>query len=146
MSGLQKKNIKRVRADISQIIGRCLANDIFSLETGELFGQAGEEITKEFLEKILHTSCKSVQLLSMDHVSNSAPLCNTLLADKNASRKEALEEIYSILRPGEHTTLEVMYTFFQNLFFNPERYSLAEVGRLKMNARLPRLSSPLSQT
>ena len=145
LSGLQKRNIKRVRADISQVMSRCLASDLFSLETGEIFGQAGEEITKEFLEKILQTSYTEIHVLSMDNVSNSAPLCNTLLADKNASRKEALEEIYTILRPGENTTAEVMYTFFQNLFFNPE-YSLAEVGRLKMNTRLPRLNSPLSQT
>ena len=146
LSRLKTRNIKRVRADISQVIGRCLASDLFSLETGEVFGQAGEEITKELLEKFLQTSCTEIHVLSMDNVSSSAPLCNTLLADKNTSRKEALEEIYSILRPGEHSTLEVMYTFFHNLFFNSERYSLAEVGRLKMNSRLPKLSSPLSQT
>ncbi|ETZ06749.1 DNA-directed RNA polymerase subunit beta [Holospora obtusa F1] len=146
LSSLQKRQVKSIRAEITQIIGRCLATDLFSSDTGERLGQAGEEITKELLEKILHNFCAELQVLSLDHISNSAPLCNTLLADKNVSRKDALEEIYSILRPGENATLEIMYTFFQNLFFNPERYSLAEVGRLKMNARLSRLTSSLNQT
>ena len=42
-------------------------------------------------------------------------------------------EIYRRLRPGDPPTLETAKTLFHNLFFNPERYDLSKVGRLKLN-------------
>jgi DNA-directed RNA polymerase subunit beta len=42
-------------------------------------------------------------------------------------------EIYRRLRPGDPPTLETAKTLFNNLFFNPERYDLSAVGRLKLN-------------
>jgi DNA-directed RNA polymerase subunit beta len=45
-------------------------------------------------------------------------------------------EIYRRLRPSEPPTLETAKVFFANLFFNPDRYDLSRVGRLKINHRL----------
>jgi DNA-directed RNA polymerase subunit beta len=42
-------------------------------------------------------------------------------------------EIYRRLRPGDPPTLETAKALFHNLFFNPERYDLSKVGRLKLN-------------
>ena len=42
-------------------------------------------------------------------------------------------EIYRRLRPGDPPTLETAQNLFNNLFFNPERYDLSKVGRLKLN-------------
>ena len=47
--------------------------------------------------------------------------------------EEAIMEIYRRLRPGDPPTLETAQTLFHNLFFNPERYDLSKVGRLKLN-------------
>ena len=61
---------------------------------------------------------------------------NTLMTDKNAGREEALIDIYRVMRPGEPPTLETAEALFKSLFFDPERYDLSAVGRVKMNSRL----------
>ncbi len=49
------------------------------------------------------------------------------------TQDEAILEIYRRLRPGDPPTLDTAQTLFNNLFFNPERYDLSRVGRLKLN-------------
>lgn len=44
--------------------------------------------------------------------------------------------IYKVMRPGEPVVKEAARAFIQDLFFNPERYDLTEVGRMKMNHKL----------
>ena len=51
-------------------------------------------------------------------------------------RKDALIEIYKHLRPGDPPRIETAESNFHNLFFNPERYDLSAVGRLKLNFKL----------
>jgi DNA-directed RNA polymerase subunit beta len=56
--------------------------------------------------------------------------------DKNSSREEALFDIYRVMRPGEPPTIDTAEAMFQSLFFDPERYDLSAVGRVKMNMRM----------
>ena len=56
--------------------------------------------------------------------------------DKNMTRDQALMDIYRVMRPGEPPTVEAADIMFQSLFFDPERYDLSAVGRVKMNMRL----------
>ena len=78
---------------------------------------------------------KSVKILEIDHIHVGAALRNTINADLNLNREEALIDIYKNLRPGEPPTLEAAENLFQNLFFNAERYDLSKVGRYKLNNR-----------
>ena len=41
--------------------------------------------------------------------------------------------IHTLLRPGEHTSIDDADKFFGNLFFNPERYDLSLEGRIRLN-------------
>ena len=43
-----------------------------------------------------------------------------------------------MMRPGEPPTKDAAENLFQNLFFNPERYDLSPVGRMKFNRRVGR--------
>ena len=61
---------------------------------------------------------------------------DTLNADKTMTKEEAIIDIYRRLRPGDPPTIETATTVFNNLFFNPERYDLSRVGRLKLNHKL----------
>ena len=63
-------------------------------------------------------------------------LRNTLAADKNMNRNEALMDIYRVMRPGEPPTVEAAENLLRSMFFDRERYDLSAVGRVKMNARL----------
>ena len=59
-----------------------------------------------------------------------------MLIDKCDTREEALIDIYRVMRPGEPPTVESAEALFSSLFFDPERYDLSPVGRVKMNTRL----------
>ena len=61
---------------------------------------------------------------------------NTLAVDKNTSRDDALIDIYRVMRPGEPPTPDTAEALFRGLFFDPDRYDLSAVGRVKMNMRL----------
>ncbi|MDO8885949.1 DNA-directed RNA polymerase subunit beta [Candidatus Oleimmundimicrobium sp.] len=61
---------------------------------------------------------------------------DTLEKDNTESQEEALIEIYKKLRPGEPPTVDGAKTLIESLFFNPQRYDLAKVGRYKINKKL----------
>ena len=75
-------------------------------------------------------------MLDIDHVTVGPYIRNTLAIDKNATREDALIDIYRVMRPGEPPTLETAEALFNSLFFDSERYDLSAVGRVKMNSRL----------
>ncbi|MBE6632312.1 MAG: DNA-directed RNA polymerase subunit beta, partial [Ruminococcaceae bacterium] len=59
-------------------------------------------------------------------------------AEKNGTSEvdEALKEIYKRLRPGEPPLVESAQTLINNLFFDPKRYDLMDVGRYKFDKKL----------
>lgn len=60
----------------------------------------------------------------------------TIEKDVTKSQAEALIEIYEKMRPGEPTVLDTAREYLKQLFFDPRRYDLGEVGRYKLNRRL----------
>ncbi len=60
----------------------------------------------------------------------------TLKKDTTQNKNDAVLEIYRKVKPGEPLILENAYETLQNLFFNPRRYSLHDVGRYKVNKKL----------
>ena len=72
-------------------------------------------------------------MLAIDHINVGPYIRNTMAADRNASREDALIDIYRVMRPGEPPTLESAEALFNGLFFDQERYDLSAVGRVKMN-------------
>jgi DNA-directed RNA polymerase subunit beta len=63
-------------------------------------------------------------------------LTATLERDTCKNREEALLEIYKRLRPGDPPTVESSETLLMNLFFDPRRYDLGNVGRYKFNKKM----------
>jgi DNA-directed RNA polymerase subunit beta len=119
-----------------EIIGRITLKDIIDPETGEIIVESNEAIYEEALDRILSLKIDSVKLLFIDNVNYLPSLRDTLLTDKVATQENALVEIYKKLRPGEPPTINVARELFNGLFFDPKRYDLSPVGRLKINKRL----------
>ena len=119
-----------------QFVGKYNGSDIVNPETGEIYIEAGEEITAAAIAVLEEAGVKDVAVLDIDHINVGAYIRNTLVADKNLTKEEALVDIYRVMRPGEPTTVEAAEALFQSLFFDPERYDLSAVGRVKVNARL----------
>ncbi len=59
-------------------------------------------------------------------------------AEKNGTTpyEEALKEIYKKMRPGEPPLVESAQLLLNNLFFDPKRYDLGNVGRYKFDKKV----------
>jgi DNA-directed RNA polymerase subunit beta len=117
--------------------GKFIGEDVINAATGEIYAEAGDELTEESVAALREAKIKSIQLLDTDGDNARGPwIRNTLKVDKATSRIDALSDIYRVMRPGEPPTLEAGEALFNQLFFDRERYDLSAVGRVKMNMRL----------
>ena len=69
-------------------------------------------------------------------LGNSEMVLRTLDRDPATTKEESLIELYKRFRPGEPPTIDSARTLLEGLFFNPQRYDLAKVGRYKINKKL----------
>src|SRR5690349_4425168 len=133
---LQEKGLKALRMSDEELVGNYVAEDLVNPKTGEIHAEDGEEITDKLMKALNEQGYKDLPLLDIDHVNVGGYIRNTLHADKNMTREDALFDIYRVMRPGEPPTIDSAQTMFQSLFFDSERYDLSAVGRVKMNMRL----------
>src|SRR5829696_6784597 len=133
---LAEKGLKALRMTDEELITHYIAEDLVNPKTGEIYVEAGEEITEKILKALAEAGYKEIPVLDIDHVNVGAYIRNTLMVDKNMTREDALFDIYRVMRPGEPPTLDTAQAMFHSLFFDPERYDLSAVGRVKMNMRL----------
>ncbi len=119
-----------------KMYGKFLANNLVDGKTGEVIAEAGAELNEELLDKISKAKVNEIKTLFIDGVNVGPYIRNTLEADKNNCREEALLDIYRVMRPGEPPTYETADQLFKALFFDNERYDLSSVGRVKMNVAL----------
>ena len=130
---LREAGLDRLQVDLPELIGKVSAEDVIDEETGEILLGVNEEVTEEKLDALRSAKVESFKVLFIDGLNVGSYLRDTLNTDKITSQDEAILEIYRRLRPGDPPTLETARTLFNNLFFNPERYDLSKVGRLKLN-------------
>src|SRR5216110_1704673 len=141
---MEQAGISQIPIALEEVIGRVSAHDVKDAKSGEVLLATNEEITEEKLEALRQRGVNKVEVLFLDDSNIGPSLRSTLLQDRIPSPEEAILEIYRRLRPGDPPTPETATAFFNNLFFNPERYDLSRVGRLKLNHKL-KLNVPLDQ-
>jgi len=141
---MEAARVKNVPIALEDILGRIASHDIIDAQTKEVLVECNHEITQDKLDLIRDKGIHQIEVLFIDESSVGPYLRNTLLQDRIKSPQDAIMEIYRRLRPGDPPTVESATNFFNNLFFNPDRYDLSKVGRLKLNHRL-KLSVPLEQ-
>src|ERR1700684_976235 len=141
---LEAAKINEIPIALEEITGRISAHDVIDSNTGEVLLQTNEELSEESIEKLKEHGVKKVEVLFTEDQPGGGPLRMTLAQDKLDTPENAIIEIYRRLRPGDPPTAETATTFFNNLFFNPERYDLSKVGRLKLNHKL-KIDVPLEQ-
>jgi DNA-directed RNA polymerase subunit beta len=122
-----------------------LAFDVPDPETGEVVATAGKELNEALKKKLMKAGVQKVDVIVTSSRGESSIIKNTLLKDPTASEAEALEQIYSLLRPGEAPNLETARAALERLFFSPKRYDLGRVGRYKINQRL-KVNVPMDHT
>ena len=154
---LELAKIQAIPVEAQDLIGRYLAKDVVDPETGEVVAECNDEVTEKVLDEMKERKIESFEILFIDNINVSSSLRDTLVMDKIGLTQEereklpilepgrslrekeserALIDIYKRLRPGDPPTIETAIGLFFNLFFNPERYDLSKVGRMKLNHKL----------
>ncbi|HYV96462.1 MAG TPA: DNA-directed RNA polymerase subunit beta, partial [Gemmatimonadaceae bacterium] len=144
---------------------RVLAVDVVEPETGEVIAEQGQALSDTLIKKLRKAEVQKVYVFVASGRVESQLIRNTLLKDptdpahideKERNKKgwktdaetgegKALEQIYSLLRPGDAPNKETAKQAIERLFFSPKRYDLGRVGRYKINQRLG-LTTPADVT
>jgi DNA-directed RNA polymerase subunit beta len=124
---------------------RVLATDVMEPETGEVIAETGQQLTDTLIRKLRKADVTKVNVFVASGRAESTLIKNTLAKDPTKAEKDALQQIYSLLRPGDAPNVETARLALERLFFSPKRYDLGRVGRYKINQRLA-LNLPASHT
>jgi DNA-directed RNA polymerase subunit beta len=156
---IQRLDLKSIPVDDEELLGSVIAEDIIDESTGEVLAECNSDVDVETIERMRESGISGFKILFIDNLNVGPYIRNTLnleLSDRRRGRvvtddsetagidtpQEAIMEIYRRLRPGEPPTEDSAKNLFNNLFFNPERYDLSKVGRLKLNYKF-NLDEPL---
>lgn len=142
---MEAAGITEIPITREELIDRYVLRDVIDPETGEVLLPANEKITDAFLTRVASTKVEKMEVIYMDGIHVISAIRDTLIADKVQTSEDALLEIYRKMRPGEPPTIEMARSLFNGMFFNPKRYDLSPVGRLKLNKKL-NLDIPLDKT
>ena len=130
---LEAAKMRTLPIDADELFTKVAAYDVVDEATGEVILECNEEVSQEKVNELLKRGIKEFKVLFIDNLNVGPYLRETLMLDKIDSPEQAIMEIYRRLRPGDPPTPETATNLFTNLFFNPERYDLSKVGRLKLN-------------
>jgi DNA-directed RNA polymerase subunit beta len=123
-----------------EIVGRYLADTVTVSSDGvetTLF-ERFTQLEKAHLDVLHDNDIKTITVFKDRENLEAGSLIPTLRKDdeiKIKTREDALIRIYNELRPGDLSSVETAENYFNNIFFNPRRYDLSRVGRLKLNKR-----------
>ena len=139
--------LKFVEYPLEVLLSRYLASPIYDKESGEVIYDTLTQLDENKIVKILNSE-SSIDIANDRAAGVDTAIINSFLQDaetlKLLRQSENVDDendlaairIYKVMRPGEPVTKEAAKAFVNDLFFNPERYDLTSVGRMKMNHKL----------
>ncbi|MBU3015450.1 DNA-directed RNA polymerase subunit beta [Poseidonibacter lekithochrous] len=145
---LVEGGLELVEYPIELLMERHTANTIFDPESGEVLFDALTNLDELKLKKLLDLGFENFDIANDLATGVDDSIINAFKADaeslKLLKQTEQLDDendlsairIYKVMRPGEPVTKEAAKEFVKKLFFDPERYDLTKVGRMKMNHKL----------
>ena len=137
--------------DERELVGTVVAEDIVDSETGEVLLEQGTELGSDEIRLLQRGGFEKVSVYRSaregrgGRPGESPIVKNTIRKDPTKSEEEALNAIYSLLRPGEAPNVATARAALERVFFDPRRYDLGRVGRYKINQRLD-LDVPQTET
>jgi DNA-directed RNA polymerase subunit beta len=135
---LEQTGTQRLSVPEDFLIGKVLARNLVSQDTGEIVARANDELTEPLLKKIRDAGIQQIQTLYINDLDQGAFISQTLRIDEVADQLGAKVAIYRMMRPGEPPTEDAVEALFNRLFFDADAYDLSRVGRMKFNRRLGR--------
>ena len=130
------------------LMERHLGTAIIDQESGEVLYDSVTPLDEAKLKKMLELGIESIEIIDDLAEGADRSIINAFIADGESLRllkqTEEIDDenvlsairIYKVMRPGEPVTPDAAKAFLRQLFFDPERYDLTKVGRMKMNHKL----------
>ncbi|XOB61670.1 DNA-directed RNA polymerase subunit beta [Campylobacterota bacterium DY0563] len=140
--------LKLVEYPVDLLMDRSTANTIYDPESGEVLFDALTNLDELKLKKLLDLGFDNFDIANDLATGVDNSIINAFKQDaeslKLLKQTEQIDDendlsairIYKVMRPGEPVTKEAAKEFVRKLFFDPERYDLTKVGRMKMNHKL----------
>ena len=128
--------------DVRDLLGAVIAEEIVDHDTGEVLLEEGTELGEDEIKLLQRGGFADIGVYRTaserqgGRPGESPIVKNTLKKDPTASEEEALNAIYSLLRPGDAPNIQTARAALDRVFFDPKRYDLGRVGRYKINQRL----------
>jgi len=132
---LVEQGVTEILVPADDLIGRYLAGDVIDESNGEVFFEAGDEVTQGRARPVRREGLRHPDGAG-DRPRQCRPLCpSTLAIDRKRQPRRRADRHLPGDAPGRAAELESAEALFNGLFFDQERYDLSAVGRVKMNAR-----------
>ena len=145
---LLEDGVTKIMYPLDVLVERHLAEAIVNPETGEVLFDTMTSIDETKLKKMAEAGVSSFVIANDLAEGVDSSIINAFIADADSlkllKQTEDIEDendlsairIYKVMRPGEPVTKDAAKAFVNQLFFDPERYDLTRVGRMKMNHKL----------
>jgi len=143
-----KEEYKYVEYPIDVLIDRHLAEPIYDPLTGEILFDTLNILNDVKLKKMIESGVNEFKIVNdlTDEVDDGIlrAFHQDIETLKILKQTEGIENendlarirIYKVMRPGEPANPQTAKELFEKIFFDPERYDLTKVGRMKMNHKL----------
>ena len=144
---LIEDGVKFIEYPLETLVNRYLASPIIDKDSGEVLYDTLTQLDESNIASIAN-ELDSIEIANDLANGVDDAIINSFLQDyetlKLLKQTEGVEDendlaairIYKVMRPGEPVVKEAARSFVNDLFFNPERYDLTKVGRMKMNHKL----------
>ena len=145
---LLEEGLEWIEYPIETLMERHLAKPIIDQESGEILYDVVTALDENKLKKIIDSGIETITIANDLAEDTDGSIIKAFIADGESLRllkqTEGIEDenllsairIYKAMRPGEPVTPDAAKKFLKELFFDPERYDLTKVGRMKMNHKL----------
>ncbi len=145
---LEESGVEWLEYPLDILMERYLSKPIYDQETGEVVFDAVTQLDENRLKRIIELGIEKFEIA--DDLSDEADssIIKAFAAEQESLRllrqSEGIDDenilavirVHKVMRPGEPVTPEAAQAFLNQLLFDPERYDLTEVGRMKMNHKL----------
>jgi DNA-directed RNA polymerase beta subunit len=145
---LADEGLEWVIYPLEVLIDRHLARPVIDQESGEVIYDVVTQLDENKIKKIVDLGIESISIANEFSDESDSSIIKSFLADQESlkllKQTEDVDDenllaairVYKVMRPGEPVTPESAKAFLKQLFFDPERYDLTRVGRMKMNHKL----------
>ncbi len=145
---LTDDGLEWIEYPLETLMDRHLAKAVIDQESGEVLYDVVSPLDETKLKKMIEQGIDTIEIANDLAEDTDGSIIKSFIADQESLRllkqTEEIEDenilsiirIYKVMRPGEPVTPEAAKAFLKQLFFDPERYDLTKVGRMKMNHKL----------